>query len=61
MGDVIPLKGVKTKKKQSKKILCSSGFHKWVVDNERRFDVKEGRLVTMFRCERCGLTKVEAC
>ena len=34
--------------------LCSSGFHKWHVLTERRFDVKQGKLVSTQRCQRCG-------
>ncbi|HEY6095105.1 MAG TPA: hypothetical protein VIU93_09170 [Gallionellaceae bacterium] len=37
--------------------LCQSGFHKWKVLPERRFDVREGRLVATERCERCGLER----
>ena len=33
--------------------MCQSGFHKWKTLAERRFDVREGRLVTTERCERC--------
>jgi hypothetical protein len=33
--------------------MCQSGFHKWKALAERRFDVREGRLVTTERCERC--------
>jgi hypothetical protein len=39
--------------------LCRRGFHKWVVV-DTPFDSKQGRLVTRLRCERCGLTKIEA-
>lgn len=42
------------------KTLCRSGFHQWVVDKERVFDVKAGKLVTRRRCARCGAVKVEA-
>jgi hypothetical protein len=40
--------------------LCRNGHHKWRVDKTRRFDVKQGRLVTLYRCERCGREKVSA-
>jgi len=41
------------------KTLCGRGFHKWATDTTTRFDVKEGRLVTVVRCERCGATRNE--
>jgi hypothetical protein len=31
-----------------------------MVDKTRQFDVKQGRLVTRYRCERCGKEKVRA-
>ena len=37
--------------------LCGRGFHKWAVDGDTRFDVKQGRLVTVVRCTRCGATR----
>jgi len=40
--------------------LCRSGFHRWVVSGETRFDVQQGRLVTLERCERCGEERVTA-
>lgn len=41
--------------KQAKgKTLCGRGFHRWKAANERPFDVKQGKLVTLERCERCG-------
>jgi hypothetical protein len=37
--------------------LCGRGFHKWSVDQRKQFDVHEGKLVTLLRCERCSATK----
>ena len=34
--------------------LCRSGFHKWQLLTDRRFDVKAGKLLTAERCRRCG-------
>lgn len=59
MGEVIPFKKLKISEKHRHKTLCRSGFHKWQVVQEQKFDVKQGRLVTVYRCERCGLTKNE--
>jgi len=53
MTNVINLKKVKQKRAEGK-TLCSSGFHKWEVLSARRFDVKQGRLVSTERCTRCG-------
>lgn len=57
---VLPFKRPSPAKKHEKRILCESGFHKWVVVQEKQFDVKQGRLVTLYRCARCGATKTEA-
>jgi hypothetical protein len=38
--------------------LCRSGFHKWVDDGSKQFDVKQGRLVSRQRCQRCDATRV---
>ncbi|MDD5035117.1 MAG: hypothetical protein PHE55_10190 [Methylococcaceae bacterium] len=55
MGEIIPFK----KPKAASKTLCKSGFHRFRLESESRFDVKQGRLVTVYRCERCGVTKNE--
>ncbi len=36
------------------KTLCRAGFHKWQVETAGRFDVKQGKLLTVERCRRCG-------
>lgn len=59
MGEIIPFKKPKLSEKHRGKTLCKSGFHKWRVDRARRFDVKQGRLVTVYRCERCGTVRTE--
>ena len=53
MGDVIRLKAVKRRRAEGR-TLCDSGFHKWQLVTERRFDVREGKLVSLERCKRCG-------
>lgn len=60
MGDVIPFKKKKASEKHDKRILCENGFHKWEVVTEQKFDVKQGKLVTVYKCKRCGKTKNEA-
>ncbi|MFA6903716.1 MAG: hypothetical protein WC236_11605 [Gallionellaceae bacterium] len=56
MGEVIKLSTVKRARLQDKAkaaTLCGSGFHKWKVVTDSRFDVRQGKLVTTERCERC--------
>lgn len=59
MGDVVEFKKINLGEKHKGKSLCRSGFHKWQVVKERQFDVKEGKLVTLLRCKRCGKTKIK--
>ncbi len=56
MADILPFRKPAAKKKG----LCQHGFHQWRVCKEQRFDVKQGRLLTVLRCNRCGLEKMEA-
>lgn len=60
MGNVLPFKRPSPAQKHQGKTLCKSGFHKWEALKERPFDVKQGRLVTVWRCTRCGATKTDA-
>lgn len=60
MGDVIPFKKTSPFEKHKGKSLCKSGFHKWLVVKEKQFDVKQGKLVTVYRCARCDVQKVES-
>ena len=57
MGDVVPFRKAKKVPKSRGKTLCKRGFHKWSVDQRKQFDVKQGRLVTLRTCERCGQTR----
>jgi hypothetical protein len=54
MGDVVPFKRPSLKEKFKGSSLCRDGFHKWEVVKEKQFDVKQGKLVTVYRCSRCG-------
>lgn len=60
MGEVIQFKRPSAAEKHKGKTLCRSGFHKWAVVQEKQFDVKQGKLVTLYRCQRCGEQKVTA-
>jgi hypothetical protein len=54
MGDVLPFR----KRGTRARTLCLENHHKWVVWKAKQFDVREGKLVTVYRCERCGKEKV---
>jgi hypothetical protein len=57
MADIIQFKKPRAADKARGKTLCRRGFHKWTVATDSRFDSKQGRLVTLYRCSRCGATK----
>jgi len=59
MGDVIPFKNNKPPVLKGN-TLCKRGFHKWDVVKDQQFDVKLGKLITVYKCVRCGLIKNEA-
>ncbi len=54
MGEIVKFRKPSLKEKAEGKTLCKSGFHRWKVVTEKKFDVKQGKLVTLLRCERCG-------
>jgi hypothetical protein len=58
MADILPFKKPSLKEKHRGKTLCRNGHHKWVIDTAKQFDVKEGKLVTLYRCSRCDKTRV---
>jgi len=56
MGEVVQFR-----KRAGKKLgMCQHGFHDWAIVQDKKFDVRQGRLVTVFRCRRCGVEKVKA-
>lgn len=59
MGDVVPFKKKSVKDQHKGKTLCRHGFHKWTVIKDKQFDVKQGKLVTVSKCDRCGKEKSE--
>ncbi len=59
MTNVVPFKRPRASEKHQGKTLCKRGFHKWEAEPATPFDVKAGRLITRYRCSRCGATKVE--
>jgi hypothetical protein len=54
MADILKFKRLTAAERHKGKGLCREGFHKWKVDKQSVFDVKQGRLVTRYRCLRCG-------
>ena len=54
MSNVIPFKKPSPKQKAQGKTLCKNGFHKWEIWQQKQFDVKSGKLVTVMQCKRCG-------
>ena len=60
MADILTFKKKTPAEKHKGKSLCRSGFHKWKILSERKFDVKQGRLVTAYQCTRCGKQKIKA-
>lgn len=60
MGEIIKFKRPRPSDKHRGNTLCRSGFHKWEVVQTNPFDVKQGKLVTSYRCQRCAVTKTES-
>ena len=60
MAEIIPFRKPSLKEQHKGKTLCRHGHHKWVLDKAQRFDVKQGKLVTVYRCSRCGKHKVKS-
>ncbi len=60
MGKIVPFRKPSLKEKAKAHTLCKNGFHKWKMVTKQPFDVKQGRLVTLFRCTRCGKEKNKA-
>ena len=60
MGDVVQFKKPSIAEKHKGKTLCQSGFHKWKIIKEQQFDVKQGKLITVYQCTRCAKIKSKA-
>ena len=58
MGEILPFRRPKASERHRGNTLCRNGHHKWVVDKQSVFDVKLGRLVSRYRCRRCGKVRV---
>ncbi len=60
MSNIIPFKKPDLAKKAKAHTMCKRNFHKWEIVTEQKFDVKQGKLVTLFQCSRCGKEKTKA-
>jgi hypothetical protein len=60
MSDVIPFRKLSLKEKHKGSTLCRHGHHKWKLDKAKQFDVKQGKLITIYNCARCGKKKVKS-
>ncbi len=64
MSDIVSIRDAARKKAAREKAerkqrahgrtMCQRGFHKWQVNQRKQFDVRQGKLVTIRVCERCG-------
>lgn len=62
MSNIRSLKSAAKKKRKDKaqgNTLCGRGHHKWVVDKDKPFAVRQGKLVSASHCSRCGKSKAE--
>ena len=60
MNNIINLNTVRHVRQQERAkgvTLCGAGFHKWKIDTDSRFEVKQGKLMTTQRCTRCNETR----
>ncbi|MEH6502973.1 MAG: hypothetical protein V7682_03630 [Cycloclasticus sp.] len=57
MAEILPFKKKKLSEKHKGDTLCRNGHHSWLIDKQQVFDVKQGRLVTVSQCKRCGISK----
>ena len=56
MTNVVPFKRPQPSKPKGS-TLCKEGHHKWKIMQEKQFDSKQGKLVTIYRCVRCKKQK----
>lgn len=57
MSNILPFKKPTAAEKHKGKTLCTRGFHKWEIVQAKQFDVQQGKLITLYRCARCGVQK----
>ena len=59
MSNILHFRKKTGAEKSKGKTLCANNHHKWKVQTERKFDVRQGKLVTEYRCQRCGKLKTK--
>jgi hypothetical protein len=60
MSNILPFKKPKAAQRHRGNTLCKRGYHQWQAVPGTPFDVKTGKLVTCFRCARCGAERSQA-
>lgn len=59
MGDILPFRKRRPLDRRRGGTLCREGFHKWVPWEGKQFDVRQGKLVSVYECVRCGVRRTE--
>lgn len=57
MAEVISFKAAKKKQQKAKakaSTLCKEGHHQWRIDQNKQFEPRSGKLITVYICQRCG-------
>jgi hypothetical protein len=54
MGKLLTFKRPTAQDKRKGKTLCLNNHHKWEVMTKSKFDVQQGKLVTVYKCTRCS-------
>lgn len=60
MADILPFRSGKRRPATKVSTLCREGHHSWQLETKSRFDVKQGKLVTIYRCRHCTAVKTTA-
>jgi len=60
MAEILPFNRPKLSEKHKGNTLCRNGHHKWELERDSVFDTKKGRLVSRYRCVRCGKVRIKA-
>jgi hypothetical protein len=56
--NILPFRKPDPARRHKGNTLCRNGHHKWRIWQRKQFDVKAGKLVTVYRCERCEAQKI---
>jgi hypothetical protein len=58
MTNVVPFRRPAPEKGKGN-TLCREGHHKWKIVQEKQFDSRSGKLVTLYQCTRCQQQKTQ--